>query len=223
MKKIIIIFFLLICLTGCNKRNDIDHLSAENMTKYVHKIIDEDVEFISQNIAGDTATYTYKLTDRDIEFHMSSSISAIFIDGSQFSNYKEKISTDYEYAIAYSDYYKEERNKLAIEYNINESLINDISRSYYKININNYNDLENLVNYYIAVDNLYNFKEKKPSKIANIIPNKIYTSTGINFSMQCYTHTKKDELKFKKTYSTITSIYKDHLKEEGKTDPALKK
>ena len=210
-------------LTGCNSREDVKHTSKEKIIKYVNKVIDEPVEYVSQlGVEKDTTiSYIFKLTERNIEFSVESTISAPFIDGSQFGNYKETIYIVYESAIIFNSNYVSEREKIAKKYNIQETLNGNDNYHYYTTTINNYNDLSNLTNYYLELDKLYNFKEREPKKISHIDSGTICSDIlgsieGINFSYK-----KSDELKYNEVYKDIEKRYVGHLKWFNLTDPSV--
>ena len=101
MKKFLILIILgiiLVLMCSCNNREDVSHTSQEDVIKYASKIIGEPIEFVSKSgeESDDHITYTFKLIQRNIEFYINSDISAVFVDGTRFSNYKEELYTNYE-------------------------------------------------------------------------------------------------------------------------------
>ena len=82
-----------ILLTSCNSREDVTHMSQDQMTEYVMEAIDEPITFVSAkgNAEDPVVTYVYKLDERDITFEATSVITALGVDGSRFGNYDEEM------------------------------------------------------------------------------------------------------------------------------------
>lgn len=122
------------------------------MTNYVKDAIGEELSLVSvDGKEEDSAiTYLFKLDDRNITFEAASIISALFVDGSRFGNYKEEIYIKYEEGIAESEYYKNERLRIGNDLNLNEE---DMNSGRAIINVDNYKDIDKLTQYAVELDN----------------------------------------------------------------------
>ena len=98
--KVILILIVMITITGCNSREDVEHLSQKELIKYVEKNITEEIQFIEINTQDvENYIYTFKLVDRDINFKVEDLIinHGMNVDGSQFYD-------DYKRLIVLKDY-----------------------------------------------------------------------------------------------------------------------
>ena len=160
MKKFKIIFLLIfsIILSSCsvtyNSREDVDHLSESELIKYVEERVFENISLVGEPedfYYGDRLDYTFYVESRDISFKVISSIIAphFVLDGANFGrtgDYYLYITIQYFEAIF--EHYKENRKKLADEFDIDA----DDFKSIY---IENYNDIKKAAEFITELDKLY--------------------------------------------------------------------
>lgn len=239
IKRVIIcmlcISFLL--FASCNSREDVKHSSQDEIINYVADAIGEDISLVG--VEGSETdpmiTYTFMIDTRNVTFTASSVISALFIDGSQFGNYGEEIYIKYEEGIAESEQYIAERLKIAEKFSI-EEVDNDYGSAV--IEIKNYNDIDRLAQYTVAVDHLYGFKEDEPDSVSHIGIGVIsFNDIGLNATISAETEAfdnasnssastnscsidgpllstnEKNRLKYEHVYDYIVSAYVTQMKQ----------
>lgn len=215
MKKIHLIFllyFIILVLTACNSHEDVKHISQKDMINYVKKAIGEDVSFVSVdgNEDDDVMTYVFNLDVRNVTFKATSVINAMFVDGSQFGNYKEEIYIYYEEGIAESEYYIAERLRIGNDLNINDD---DMDYGLAAIYVDNYNDIEKVAQFAVKLDKLYAFNEKKPKLIKHIDVGAIsFSDPGNSIAGPRFSTDINKRLNYKGVYKELVRSYIEQLK-----------
>lgn len=224
MKKvqiIILLFLSILLLNSCNSREDVKHLSQKNMIKYVKDAIGEDISLVSVdgNENDSVITYLFKLDNRNVTFEATSLITAPSIDGTQFGNYEEHISIQYEEGIAESEYYKTERLRIGKELNIKDE---DMEFGLAIIQVDNYKDINKVTQFAIELDKLYAFNEKNPKLIRHIDIGAISFSKN-SIAGPKFSTNKNHRLEYKDVYNEIESSYIEQLKRFGDYDNTIPK
>lgn len=229
--------------TACNSREEVKHIGRDDMVNYVADAVGEDITLVGVegSEADSVMTYIFKIDERDVTFTASSVISALFIDGSQFGNYREEIYIGYEEGIAESEYYIAERLKIAEEFSIEEK---DNDYSLAVVGIKNYDDIDRLAQYTVAVDKLYAFNEKEPDSIAHISIGVIsFNDSGLDAALKAemepfsdannsndnscsvegpmLSTSEKHRLKYKDVYGEIVSAYVTQMKQFSLYDSTI--
>lgn len=210
-----------ILLTSCNSRDDVTHMSQDQMTEYVMEAIEEPISFVSAtgNAEDPVVTYVYKLDDRDITFEATSVITALGIDGSRFGNYDEEIYIYYEEGIAKSDYYSKERVRIGNALDIDEEDENFILSI---INVENYEDIGKLAQYAVELDTLYGFNEIKPERMVPINLGALsFSDPGNSIEGPRFSVNNKSRLKYDEVYNEIVASYIAQLIQFDQTDETI--
>jgi hypothetical protein len=222
MKKVISILIICFCistLAACNSPEDIKPISQKDMIKYVEKAIGEDISFISveSNERVHSKTFIFNLDKRNITFTAESVITAPFVDGTQFGNFKEEIYINYERDIAESEYYILERQRIAREFNIDDE---DMEYGLAIVRVNNYNDIDKLAQFIIRLDELYEFNEKKPDLTRHIDAGALSFSIN-SIEAPKFSTNRKNRLKYDDVYKEIVTSYIKQLKRFGDFDSTI--
>ena len=200
-------------MTGCNSREDVEHLSQEELIEYVEKNITEEIEFVDRNTQDiDNYIYTFKLVDRNINFKVKDSIrnKGLNIDATQFYD-------DYERSIIFNDYVisilkdlEQKRLDILNKYNFKE-IYYDRSGSH-TIKIKDYTDLVNLYQ--------FNIKDREQIKVdlADVIS---FYSTECSIKGVPYSTSKKTRLKYDTVYKQLEEQYIKKLKTFNLTDETI--
>lgn len=210
-----------ILLTSCNSREDVTHMSQEQMTEYVKEAIDEPITFVSTtgNAEDPVVTYVYKLDDRDITFEATSVITALGVDGSRFGNYNEEIYIYYEEGIAKSDYYSKERIRIGNALDIDEEDANFVLSM---INVENYEDIGKLAQYAVELDTLYGFNEIKPDRMTPINLGALsFSDPGNSIAGTRFSTNKKERLVYEQVYNEIVASYIAQLTQFDQMDETI--
>lgn len=86
VRAVLAVMFL-ITVTGCNSREDVEHLFEKELIKLVENTVKEDVEFVERNTDDeDRYVYIFNLVNRNIDFKVYDLIEnyGLNIDSSQF-------------------------------------------------------------------------------------------------------------------------------------------
>ncbi len=210
-----------ILLTSCNSREDVTHMSQDQMTEYVMEAIEEPISFVSAtgNAEDPVVTYVYKLDDRDITFEATSIITALGVDGSRFGNYDEEIYIYYEEGIAKSDYYSQERVRIGNALDIDEEDENFVLSI---INVENYEDIGKLAQYAVELDMLYGFNEIKPERMVPINLGALsFSAPGNSIEGPRFSVNNKSRLKYDEVYNEIVASYIAQLIQFDQTDETI--
>lgn len=210
--KIIFVVLLTITISGCNSRDDVEHLSQKELIKYVDNNITEKIEFIEANTNdSNNYIYTFKMVDRNINFEIKDSIinHGINMDGTQFYD-------DYHRSIVFNDYVisiinnlEQQRLQLLEKYSFREEYFDTIGS--HIIYVENNDSLSDLSRYIVELDNLYQFNIKNIDEIELWI---VDLKDVISFSDKCsiegitYSTNKRARLKYKKVYKELEKQYK---------------
>lgn len=223
--KAILILIIMITITGCNSREDVEHLSQKDLIKYVEKNITEEIQFIESNTQDvDNYIYTFKLVNRNINFNVEDSIRnhGLNIDASQFyDDYKRTIIfTDYIKSILYN--LEQERLNILNKYNFEEKYYN---YGAHVITVNDYTDLSNLSKYIVELDNLYQFNVKDIGKtelgLADFADVISFSKTESAIEGVSYSTNNKTRLKYDKVYNQLEEQYIKELKQFNLTDETI--
>lgn len=223
--KAILILIVMITITGCNSREDVEHLSQKDLIKYVENNITEEIQFIESNTQDvDNYIYTFKLIDRNINFKVEDSIRnhGLNIDATQFYD-------DYKRTIIFNDYIKsildnleQKRLNILSKYNFEEKYYN---HGAHVITVTDYTDLSNLSKYIVELDNLYKFNIKDVEKIglgnddlADVIS---FSKTESAIEGISYSTSEKTRLKYDKVYKELEEQYIKQLKQFNLTDETI--
>lgn len=223
--KAILILVFMITITGCNSREDVEHLSQKDLIKLVENNITEETEFIESNTQNaNNYIYTFKLVDRDINFKVEDSIRnhGLNVDASQFYD-------DYKRTIIFTDYIKsildnleQKRLNILSKYNFEEKYYN---YGAHVITVNDYTDLSNLSKYIVELDNLYQFNIKDVEKIelgnADLADVIGFSKTKSSIEGISYSTSKKTRLKYDKVYNQLEEQYIKQLKQFNLTDETI--
>lgn len=229
MKKFLKVFLALIVMitiTGCNSREDVEHLSQKDLIKYVEKNITEEIQFIESNTQDvDNYIYTFKLVDRNINFQIRDYIhnDGLNIDATQFYD-------DYERSIIFNDYVisilnnlEPKRLTILDKYDFEEIYYDNIGS--HVITIKDYTDLSNLSKYIVELDSLYQFNIKDIEKIelwnvdlADVIS---FSKTECSIGGISYSTNKKSRLSYDKVYKQLEEQYINQLKQFNLTDETI--
>lgn len=210
-----------ILLTSCNSREDVTHMSQDQMTEYVMEAIDEPITFVSAtgNAEDPVVTFIYKLDERDITFESTSVITAPGVDGSRFGNYDEEIYIYYEEGIAKSDYYSTERLRIGNALNIEEEDQNFVLSI---INAKNYEDISKLAQYAVELDKLYGFNELKPDRMVPInIGALSFSDPGNSIEGPRFSTNEKKRLIYDEVYNEMVASYIAQLIQFDQTDETI--
>lgn len=227
------LFFIFICgimilgITGCNSREEVEHLSQKDLIKYVEHNITEKIQFIESNTQDvDNYIYTFKLVDRNINFEVQDLIinQGLNLDGSQFYNdYKQSIVLK-DYVISILNNLEQERLTILNKYNFTEKYYN---YGAHVITVDDYNDLSNLSRYIVEIDNLYQFNiedvETKNLGNVNLADVISFSKTESSIEGVSYSTSKKARLKYKKVYKILEEQYITLLKKFNLTDDTIPK
>lgn len=224
--KVILMLIVMITITGCNSREDVEHLSQEELIKYVKNNITEKVEFIESNTENtDNYIYTFKLVDRNINFKIKDYIynNGLNIDATQFYDKYERSIIFNDYVLSIVNNLEEKRLSIKNKYNIEEIYYSKIGS--HIITIKDYTDLSNLSKYIVELDNLYQFNIKDIKKTE--LKDSILVDT-IRFSKNYssiesipYSTSKKARLKYDKVYKQLEERYIQQLKQFNITDNTI--
>lgn len=223
--KVVLAVLFLITITGCNSREDVEHLSGKELIKLVENTVKEDVEYVEKNTDNeDRYVYTFSLVNRNIDFKVYDSIEnyGLNIDGSQFYD-------KYKNIISFSNYFKSiienlelERLNILNKYNFEEEYYN-FGR--HNITIKDYSELSDVSKYIVEIDALYNFNIKKGKKIE--FNNELMTDT-ISFSKTAcgiggipYSTSENSRLTYKEVYKELERLYVERLKWFNLTDDTI--
>lgn len=227
------LFFIFICgivilgITGCNSREEVEHLSQKDLIKYVEHNITEKTKFIESNTQDvDNYIYTFKLVDRNINFEVQDLIinRGLNLDGSQFYNdYKQSIVLK-DYVISILNNLEQERLTILNKYNFTEKYYN---YGAHVITVDDYNDLSNLSRYIVEIDNLYQFNIEDVETInlgnVNLADVISFSKTESSIEGVSYSTSKKARLKYKKVYKILEEQYITLLKKFNLTDDTIPK
>ena len=227
------LFFIFICgimilgITGCNSREEVEHLSQKDLIKYVEHNITEKTQFIENNTQDvDNYIYTFKLVYRNINFEVQDLIinQGLNLDGSQFYNdYKQSIVLK-DYVISILNNLEQERLTILNKYNFTEKYYN---YGAHVITVDDYNDLSNLSRYIVEIDNLYQFNiedvETKNLGNVNLADVISFSKTESSIEGVSYSTSKKARLKYKKVYKILEEQYITLLKKFNLTDDTIPK
>lgn len=210
-----------ILLTSCNSREDVTHMSQDQMTEYVMEAIDEPFTFISAtgNAEDPVVTYVYELDERDITFEATSVITALGVDGSRFGNYVEEIYIYYEEGIAKSDYYSKERVRIGNALDIDEEDENFVLSI---IKVKNYEDIGKLAQYAVELDTLYGFNEIKSERMVPINLGALsFSDPGNSIEGPRFSTNKKERLVYEQVYNEIVASYIAQLVQFDQMDETI--
>lgn len=210
-----------VLLTSCNSREDVTHMSQDQMTEYVMEAIDEPITFVSAtgNAEDPVVTYVYKLGDRDITFEATSVITALGVDGSRFGNYDEEVYIYYEDGIAKSDYYSKERIRIGNALDVEEEDENFVLSI---INVKNYEDIDKLAKYAVELDTLYGFNEIKPERMVHINLGALsFSDPGNSIEGPSFSTNKKNRLIYEDVYNEIVASYIAQLVQFDQMDETI--
>lgn len=224
--KVFLILIVMITILGCNSREDVEHLSQEDLIKYVENNITEKIEFIDSNTENaDKYIYTFKLVDRNINFKIKDYIynNGLNIDATQFYDKYERSIIFNDYILSIVNNLEEKRLAIKNKYNIEEIYYKNIGS--HTITIKDYSDLSNLSKYIVELDKLYQFNIKDIEKIE--LKDSILVDT-IRFSKNYssiesipYSTSKKARLKYDKVYKQLEGRYINQLKQFNITDKTI--
>lgn len=231
MKKIlkaILILIIMITITGCNSKEDVEHLSRKDLIKYVKKNITEEIQFIESNTQDvDNHIYTFKLVDRNINFQIRDYIhnSGLNIDATQFyDNYERSIIFN-DYVLSILNNLEQKRLSIKNKYNFEEIYYDNIGS--HIITIKDYTDLSNLSKYIIELDNLYQFNIKDIEKIElwNVDLTDVinFSKTESSIEGVSFSTNKKLRLKYDTVYKQLEEQYVKQLKKFNLTDETIPK
>lgn len=224
--KVILMLIVVITITACNSREDVEHLSQKDLIKYVEKNITEEIQFIESNTQDvDNYIYTFKLVDRNINFEIIDSIdnNGLYIDGTQFyDNYERSIIfNDYVFSILKN--LEQRRLSIKNKYNFEEIYFDNFGS--HIITIKDYTDLSNLSKYIVELDNLYQFNIKDIEEIglrnddlADVIS---FSKTQSAIEGISYSTSEKTRLKCDKVYKQLEEQYIKQLKQFNLTDETI--
>lgn len=216
--KLLLILLITLTLTACNERNNIEHLSYNDLIEFVTNSIEEDIQFVSVNTNDkDNYIYTFKLLDRNIDFEIRDYIhnDGLNIDNSQiFNNYKRSIIFN-DYIISILNDLEQERLDILKKYGFQEIYYDSIGK--HIITINDYDDLLNLSNYIAKLDNLYKFNIKENEKIEfwNVDLIDVIDFSNVNCSIEGISYSTKENARLSsdKVYKKLEEQYVKKLKE----------
>lgn len=222
MKKVISLLMICFCIStlfACNSPEDIKPISQKDMIKYVDKAIGEDISFVSveSNDRDHSKTFIFNLDKRNITFTAESVITAPFVDGTQFGNFKEEIYINYERDIAESEYCILERERIARELKIDDE---DMEYGLAIVRVNNYNDIDKLAKFIMRLDELYEFNEKKPELIRHVDAGALSFSKN-SIEAPKFSTNRKNRLKYDDVYKEIVTSYIKQLKRFGDFDSTI--
>ena len=224
--KIFLVLVFMIIITGCNSREDVEHLSQKDLINYVKNNITEEIQFIEKNTQDtDKYIYTFKLVDRNINFEVRDYIhnSGLNIDATQFyDDYKRSIIFN-DYVISILNNSEQQRLNILSKYNFEEIYYDSIGS--HIITIKDYEDLANLSKYIVEVDNLYQFNIRDINKIelwnvdlADVI---IFSKTDSSIDGISYSTNKKARLKYDSVYKQLEEQYIRQLKNFNLDDDTI--
>ena len=229
MRKILKVFLILVVMmsiTGCNSREDVQHLSQKNLIKYVEKNIGEKIKFVGINTQDpDDYIYNFKLINRNINFEIRDYIhnTGVNIDATQFyDNYERSIIFD-DYIISIINNLEQTRVNILKKYNFREEFFDNIGA--HIITVKDYNDLSNLSKYIVELDNLYQFNIKDVDKIelwnADLADVIGFSKTECSIEGISYSTSTKTRLKYDSVYKQLEEKYIKHLKKFNLTDDTI--
>lgn len=229
MRKILKVFLILVVMmsiTGCNSREDVQHLSQKNLIKYVEKNIGEKIKFVGINTQDpDDYIYNFKLINRNINFEIRDYIhnTGVNIDATQFyDNYERSIIFD-DYIISIINNLEQTRVNILKKYNFREEFFDNIGA--HIITVKDYNDLSNLSKYIVEIDNLYKFNinnvEEIGLSIADLIDVISFFETECSIEGISYSTSTKTRLKYDSVYKQLEEKYIKHLKKFNLTDDTI--
>lgn len=223
--KVILILIVMITITGCNSREDVEHLSQKELIKYVEKNITEEIQFIEINTQDvENYIYTFKLVDRDINFKVEDLIinHGMNVDGSQFYDDYKRLIVLKDYIISILNNFEQKRLNILSKYNFEEKYYD---YGAHVITINDYTDLPNLSKYIVELDNLYQFNIKDVEEIelwnvdlADVIS---FSKTESSIEGVSYSTNKKARLKYDNVYKELEEQYIKQLKQFNLTDGTI--
>lgn len=224
--KVILMLIVVITITACNSREDVEHLSQKDLIKYVEKNITEEIQFIESNTQDvDNYIYTFKLVDRNINFQIRDYIhnSGLNIDATQFyDNYERSIIFN-DYVLSILNNLEQRRLSIKNKYNFEEIYYDNIGS--HIITIKDYTDLSNLSKYIVELDNLYQFNIKDIEEIelwnvdlADVIS---FSKTQSAIEGISYSTSEKTRLKCDKVYKQLEEQYVKQLKQFNLTDETI--
>lgn len=228
IKIILIIIISITLFVGCNKREDVNHMSEKQLIKYVDDTIGEPIKYLRKDTSNeDQYVYTFLLTERDTNFDVYDGIynNGINIDLAQFTDHYVRI-IDLDYIKNIIDGLRYKRYELSVNYNINEEY--DSNTSSYLIRLNNYLDIPNLSKYLVEIDKLYSFNIDKPKNL-NLeefnfeLENVISFVDKSSITAKRFSFDNKSRLKYEEVYDYIVSEYIYELKRFDLIDETIPK
>lgn len=223
--KVILILVVIMAITGCNSRDDVEHLSQDGLIKYVENNITEEVQFVEVNIQDvDNYIYTFKLIDRDINFEVYDSIRnyGLSIDGSQiYDHYKRSISFN-DYVVSIMENLEHDRLNILNKFNFEEKYYD---YGAHVITIEDYTDLSNLCKYIVELDSLYMFNIKSVKKIGltnDVLADVIsFSKTDSSIEGIAYSTNKNARLTYNIVFNQLEEQYVKQLKKFNLTDDTI--
>lgn len=224
--KVFLVLIVMITITGCNSREDVEHLSQKDLIKYVEKNITEEIQFIESNTHDvDNYIYTFKLVDRNINFQIRDYIhnDGLNIDATQFYD-------DYEHSIIFNDYVisisnnlEQKRLTILDKYDFEEIYYDNIGS--HIITIKDYTDLSNLSKYIVELDSLYQFNIKDIEEIelwnVDLADAISFSKTECSIGGVSYSTNNKSRLNYDKVYKQLEEQYINQLKQFNLTDETI--
>ena len=216
MKKLFKIMFVIlftITVSGCNSREDVDHMSQEELIKYINYMITEKVEFIDVNTDDvDNYIYTFKMVDRNINFEIEDKIvnKGLNIDESQFYDDYHRLIVFDDYVMSITDDLEQQRLKILKKYSFTEEYYETLGN--HTIDVKDKKDLAKLSEYIVEIDKLYHFNirdlDEKESPALDL-KDLITFSDGCAFYGVPYSTDKQTRLEYKKVYKELKKQYKE--------------
>lgn len=223
--RVVLAVMFLITVTGCNSREDVEHLSEKKLIKLVENTVKEDVEFVERNTDDeDRYVYIFNLVNRNIDFKVYDLIEnyGLNIDSSQFyDNYKNIISFG-NYFRSIIENLESERLNILNQYNFEEEYY---SFGGHNITIKDYSDLSNLSKYIVQIDDLYNFNIKKSKKIKfnnELMTDSVsFSKTGCDIDGIPYSTSDNSRLTYETVINELERNYIERLKWFGLKDDLI--
>lgn len=226
MKKVLIILICgMILMVGCS-RDMLSHTTEKGMNKLVKRAVRETHvldEVIDEEDTNDRITYMYLLEDRDIYFRAISSIDDISIDGSVFG-YTHSDSIYYEVDIVSDENNLKLRNEKADSYGLYDEACLYKYDAYFITLIESYEQLDEMAEYLIDMDYIYDFDEKNMSKIKRVENHLGYMKYGeweYTFATIEYAPYGDKKLDYDQLYPYLEKEYVLMVKRNGILDSTI--
>lgn len=227
MKKCLVLLLCgMLMMTGCS-REMLSHTSKKAMERKVKNDITESFELyeiIDEEDTKDTITYVYYLEDKDIYFKAVSMINEVFVDGSSFG-FSHSDNIYYEEAIVSDEKNLNLREEKVEEYGIYDKAYIYENDANFTTAVENYEQLDELAEFLIDMDTIYDFQEDKDISNINRVENELgYMEDGewkYWFGQILYAANDDEDLFYDQIYAYLEKEYVLMVKRNGVNDPTI--